>query len=406
MKKAYKLTSDGVLKKVETWRIVIPSEDNEKKEIHRYTIEKILKKISKKWGGWSNYPMEGGWFGNGRLYIDKNFDITVDIGGLSAINNTPEKFMLDLKNELQKELLQEKIYIKKEKEIEELLSTSEYFEEIGIDINEEDIKKISRLDLKNIVENTELTIHRTGYKTIIILRSKEERKIIWKREILGVQIETTLDDIYGKNTIIIGPDQLGLLNPEEVKEKDIIVLGWNEIEGPSSKIPTDIWIAEVPKDEIERFGYFDQKRNPISRFEFLKSFTDSVIIDALILKILTPENGEIQSVIGNGGCLQFNERLCTYIPCYDLNETDSHVILKMAKEAINKIEENKVEYIKLIKAKIVNNYQKKLCSLVFSTLCKGTKRNIIFTQDDKVKILPMDTFYKMVKEVAGKNKLK
>lgn len=402
MSKAYKLKSDGVMKKVETWRIVIPREDNEKKEIPKGKIEKILNKISQKWGGWSNYPMEGGWFGNGRMYYDKNFDIVVDIGGLSAINSTPEKFMLDLKDELQKELMQEKIYIKKEREVEELLSLCEYFEEIGIDINKEDIKNISRLDLETIVENTELIFNRTGYKTIIIRRIEEGKIIIWKREILGVQIETQLDDIYGENAIIIGPDQIGLLNPEEVGQKEIIVLGWNEIEGPYSKIPKYIWITEVPDGEMDRFGYFDQKRNPISRHEFLKGFGDSMIVNSLILKVLTPKDGKVQTVIGNGGCIQFSERFCTYIPCYNLNEKDSHVIIKMVELATKKIQKNNVEYIKLVKAKIINNYQKKLSSLIFSTLYRGAKKNIIFTRDDKVNILPIDSLYKMIEEVAGK----
>jgi len=402
MSKAYKLTSDGVMKKVETWRIVIPREDNEKKEIPKKTIEKILKKIARKWGGWSNYPMEGGWFGNGMMYYDQNFDIVVDIGGLSAINNTSEKFMLDLKDDLQKELSQEKIYIKKEGEIEELLKLNEYFDEVGIDIKEDDIHNIPKADLRVIVENTELILNRAGYKTIMIQRIKEQKEILWKREILGIQMEAKIDDIYGEDAIIIGPDQLGLLDPEAVHEKEIIVLGWNEIEGPCFKIPTYAWITDVPDGEIDKYGYFDQKRNAISRHEFLKSFADSVIVNLLILKILTPKDGEIQIVVGNGGCLQFNERFITYIPCYDLNEEDSKVIIKMVADAKKKIDNNSIEYIKLMKAKIINNYQKKLNSLISSSYHRGTKKNIIFTREDKVKVLSIDSLYKMVEEVAGK----
>jgi hypothetical protein len=403
MSKAYKLTSDGVMKKVETWRIVIPRESNDRKEIPKNIIEKILEKISRKWGGWSNYPMEGGWFGNGRMYYDKNFDIVVDIGGLSAINNTPEKFMLDFKDELQKELSQEKIYIKKEGDVEELLKLSEYFDEIGIDIKGVDIQNMPKSDLRVIVENAELIFNRTGYKTIIIQRIEEEKKILWKREILGIQIETKLDDIYGEDSIIIGPDQIGLLDPEVVHGKEIIVLGWKEIEGPYTKIPMDIWITDVPDGEIDKYGYFDQKRNAISRHEFLKSFADSIIINSLILKILIPKDGKIQIVVGNGGCLQFYKRFATYIPCYNLNEKDSHVIINMVKEAMKRIDTDNIEYIKLVKAKIVNNYQKKLNSLISSNLYGRRKKNIIFTIDDKVSILPIDSLYKMVEEVAGKN---
>ena len=105
----YSATEKGVEKRIESWQINIPLSDNQQKPFPKEIIETIKSKILSKFGGLTSFNVVGNWKSGEKLYIDNNIVIIIDIP--VKYHGSASTFFIELKEELMKELRQEKIYI-------------------------------------------------------------------------------------------------------------------------------------------------------------------------------------------------------------------------------------------------------------------------------------------------------
>ena len=80
----YSVTVDGVLKKIETWQVIIPLHDNSGVAFEEATIESILDQITLTFPGLTMINCAGRWRGKDRVYIDKNLQVLIDALPLSS----------------------------------------------------------------------------------------------------------------------------------------------------------------------------------------------------------------------------------------------------------------------------------------------------------------------------------
>jgi len=123
----YHLSENGVEKSIETWKIIVPLHDNDKKEFPEELINATKTKIASEFGGLTAINVVGQWQSGKELFIDRNILIIVDIPIKDRKRTTA--FFLNLKDVLREELKQHNIYVTFENDVSELLSVNEFLRE-------------------------------------------------------------------------------------------------------------------------------------------------------------------------------------------------------------------------------------------------------------------------------------
>jgi len=105
----YYATHKGIGKRIESWKIVVPSLDNQKRTFPEAVMDAIKAKIIDEFGGLTTFNVIGYWKSGKQIFADESRVIIVDLpvkdhGRASA-------FFANLKDVPRKELRQEKIYI-------------------------------------------------------------------------------------------------------------------------------------------------------------------------------------------------------------------------------------------------------------------------------------------------------
>src|SRR2546423_6160413 len=108
----YTVTTNGVLKAVESWSVTIPLRDNQGSSFKKEFIDSLLEKILLDYPGFTIISSLGYWKGNDQIYVDQNYQIVIDT--VPDNSGDSSEFFSTVKAELQKSLQQEKIYITKQ----------------------------------------------------------------------------------------------------------------------------------------------------------------------------------------------------------------------------------------------------------------------------------------------------
>src|ERR1017187_10018414 len=171
----YSIQNSGILKRIETWHVIIPKHDNDGKPFDQQTIESILQEITLTFPGFTLVNCTGCWEDGGRVYRDDNIEVLIDV--LPSTVDAATEFFNRLKQDLQARLNQKKIYVTKESSKEEFRTFDEFFDEIGIEPNSTGDEEGKKRAAIKFIEQIDFVLKRLSYETIALQRDFQNRKI-------------------------------------------------------------------------------------------------------------------------------------------------------------------------------------------------------------------------------------
>ena len=299
----YYLSGNGVEKSVETWNIIVPLFDNDKNKFPKNIIAAVKSKVVQEFGGLTEINVIGQWQSGKELYTDRNIQIIVDIPVKDHLETSA--FFLGLKDNLRKELKQEKIYVKLEKSSSELLTFSEFLQELGFEVSYEQSQSFTQDNIKNIIEQLDKVQIRSDYHTLKITRDIRTKNIIWEREILGMRLVTNINDCYPIDVYIVSADKLETYFTKEHFGKPLVVIGDYEYQSfilDKNKIvhllDPDSFVQYIeengePKYEHEWHGRMDTS-------EFIPTYIEELLVNYVILREMRNQDKIIMNVGSNG----------------------------------------------------------------------------------------------------------
>ena len=360
----YSATENGVEKRIESWQITIPLADNQQQPFPEEIIETIKSQIISKFGGLTSFNVVGYWKSGEKLYLDKNIVIIIDVP--VKYHGTASAFFMELKDELMKELRQEKIYITKENEKSELLSFNEFLQELGFEVASGQKQPLTQDNIEKLIKESNIVNRRLSYKTLNLIRDKKSRKIIWEREILGIKIETKIDDNYPQNAVILPADGLEKYFSEELVGKNIIIIGDYEYQSYILDKEKRRYVIGAPQnfskydkgDKEPLYGPHDW-HGLLRTSEFIPTFVEQIFVNYIILREMGVSKDKIMINVGSDGSMQAGEPYLLICPAIIPDTETQEVILDYVKKAADIYENGSIDEIALMQAKVMNRYNEK-----------------------------------------------
>lgn len=360
----YFATEKGVEKRIESWQITIPLSDNQQQPFPEELIETIKSKIISKFGGLTSFNVVGYWKSGEKLYLDKNIVIIIDVP--LKYHGTASAFFMELKNELMKELRQEKIYITKENEKSELLSFNEFLQELGFEVASGQKQLLTQDNIEKLIKESGIVNRRLSYKTLNLIRDKKSRKIIWEREILGIKIVTKIEDNYPLDAVILPADGLEKYFSEELFGKNIIIIGDYEYQSYVLDKEKRIYIIGAPQ-KFSKYDKGDEEplygphawHGLLRTSEFIPTFVEQILINYIILREMGVSKDKIMINVGSDGSMQAGEPYLLLCPAIIPDTKIQEVILDYVKNASDMYETGSIDEIALMQAKVMNRYNEK-----------------------------------------------
>lgn len=372
----YSINKNGITKKLETWQLIIPLVDNSGNKFPQTQIDEILENIATTFPGYTVVNCMGFWKDEKQTYRDDNLQVVIDT--LPKENTDTSIFFSKLKNELCKTLGQEKIYVTKTGDKEELISFNEFFSELGLELERSENSEEENLNLaRQIVERQSFIIQRLAYETVVLQRDFENKKIIWERKICGVRLRTEFEDNYSNNVVLCGADQLNQLGNAILQNKEIVIVGDYEyqkyfLEKIGYKPIVEASLGNL-KNEI---AFIDQLGDPITIKKFIELFSMSVFSNYMVLREENFQSQEIDINVGKDGSLQIGEndnngRYLFHCPAIIEDKNVQKLVIDCLKKAIYQYENNQLDTIALLQLKARTNYVKNR-SIVRNTIINKT----------------------------------
>jgi hypothetical protein len=360
----YYSTKGGVEKRIESWKIVIPLYDNNKQSIPKTVIDDIKNTIVSNFGGLTSYEVVGYWVSGKQKSIDNNIIIIVDIPVKD--HNQSSSFFLKLKEDLRRDLKQEKIYVIHEESKSELLTVNEFLKELGFEISLDQPQYLSQKNVDKLVSESDVIKKRLGYKTIKLERNSQLGTIEWEREILGIKLKSIIQDIYPKNAIILSADKLEEYFTEENFRKSLLIIGDYEYQSYILDMEKQRYVVDDPS-HFERYNR--GKKEPLyglhpwhgllKTSEFIPVFTGQVLIYYILLREYGIPRKRIHIIVGVNGAMIKGEKKLMLCPG-PIPDKDVHkILLKTIREAIIKYESGTIDEIALMQTKVKNRYNEK-----------------------------------------------
>jgi len=335
--------------------------DNDGKDFDSATISSILEDISLNYPGFSIVNCVGYWRGENRTYIDNNFQLIVDV--LPSDPHSSAGFFTELKEGLSTQLKQEKIYITKNESRSELLTFSEFFQEIGIEALSLKGEKAEKALAEQVITRIDVIHSRLGYETTLLRRDKEKRKIIWERKLCEITLNSQLDDPFPDDFQLVAADQIDSLSRILGKYDSIAIIGGYEYQFYALKKLTNRPLVEAELKNIhltDKFQYYSQTGVPISIRAFIEGFTANVFANILVLRDEGFLAEEISVNVGRDGSLQIASsplgKPLLYVPAIIPHEAVQKEIIKCLGHAVELYELNKLDNIALMQAKAKHRY--------------------------------------------------
>lgn len=360
----YYATKNGVEKRVESWKIIIPLSDNQQKGFPEKIIEVTKSNIINEFGGLTSCNVVGYWKSGRDIFFDKSIMIIVDISVKN--HKTASTFFVNLKKKLRQKLRQEKVYVTCESQKSELLSDNEFLRELGFEIPVDQPQQLTQENINKLVGKLGIVEKRLGYKTLSLKRNKKSKKIIWEREILGIKILTEIEDSYPKDVVILPADNLEMYFTEDSFGKPLIIIGDYEYQS---------YILDKEKrryivGESGIFSKYDKgNKEPLygphpwhgmlRTSQFIPTFADQILINYIILRELGIEKHKIKINVGSDGSRQRGGGKLLRCPAIIPDQKVQKVIIKSLKKAIDSYESGVIDEIALMQAKVMNRYNEK-----------------------------------------------
>jgi hypothetical protein len=360
----YSITATGINKKLETWQLIIPLNDNFGNKFTQTQIDEVLENIALTFPGYTVVSCMGFWKDQKQTYKDENYQVLIDT--LSSDSDETTAFFSNLKDDLCKTLGQEKIYVTKTANKEELISFKEFFSELGLEVqykigDDEANQKLAQ----QIVTSQEFVFKRLAYETLVLQRNPETKKIIWERKICGIRLRSEFDDNLPEEIILCGADQINELGNAIFGDKDIVIIGDYEYQ---KYILEKISYRPLVETKSENFNnetaFVDREGNTINTKKFIELFSMSVFNNYVVLREENFTSKEIRINVGKDGSLQIGENKVNgnYLLSCPAIINDANVqqeIIRCLEEAMIKFESNQLDTIALLQTKARNYFIKK-----------------------------------------------
>jgi len=359
----YSITEGGIIKRLETWKIIIPKHNNEGVNFPPEKIEEVFEYISLNYPGFTIVNCIGYWKDQVQIYTDKNYQIIVDT--LSSNSSESSQFFSRLKTKLAGDFKQEKIYVTKTNDKEELLSFVEFFEEVGLHISNEIYDNEKSISIaKEIISSREFIVNRLGYETVVLRKDSSKNKIVWERKLCGLRLRSEFEDNVPDGAVLIGADQIEKLGAAIFKGDNIVIVGNYEFQHYILDKFRYRPLVEAKLGEIKNdISFRDREGNPIDTKKFIELFSMSVFCNYLALREENYYSNEIKINVGKDGSMQIGEsemngNCLMHTPATISDKRVQVEVIRCVETAVKLFEENKLNPIALLQAKARNNYIK------------------------------------------------
>jgi len=374
----YNVSSEGVLKKVETWHIVLPLHDNDKKPFPKELLDSVVDQIADSFPGMSVVSTSGRWKESGVVYSDKSLTVIVD--ALQTDHCASKAFFETLKRELAIKLKQQKIYVTHADTRSELLTIDEFLTEMGVESKEIASDKLALA--KTLAAHIDIVRVRVSYETTLLRRLEQTKQIQWERRLCGVKLVSVFDDPFPPNARLLAADRIDdftWLWEGDVPEA-IAIIGDHEyqrflVENGSLRPLVPV---SLPQDTDDRF--LAPAGHSISAQRFVEEFSGAVVVGYIALREEGFLQSEITVSVGSDGSLQEGQRsggkgrALLFSPAAIANPFIRHEIIRCAQLAIDSYESDTLEPLGLAQAKAMHRSVYKRAAARYS-LTKGKDGN-------------------------------
>jgi hypothetical protein len=369
----YYLAENGVEKSIETWKIIVPLHDNEKKEFPEEIITSIKTRIVNEFGGLTAINVIGQWQSGEELFTDRNIQMIVDVPVKDHERTTA--FFLNFKDKLREELKQHKIYVTFENSASELLSVNEFLKELGFEVIPEQPQSLTQDDVQNLIRQSDKVQKRLGYRTLSLTRDAHLKNIIWEREILGTKLCTRFEDKYPADAVILSADNLEDYFKMDYFGKLLVVVGDYEYqsfildkERRRYVVGDPASFSKYDKGDLEPLYGPHAWHGTLRTSEFIPTYVEEILINYIILRELGARKERIVINVGSDGSMQSVGRLLLGCPAYIPDKAVQIAIMDGFIRAKNLYENGTIDEIALMQAKVLNRYNEK------RALIKGSRK--------------------------------
>ncbi|MGA8849422.1 MAG: hypothetical protein WB564_06340 [Dehalococcoidia bacterium] len=366
----YQLIENSIEKSIETWRVIVPLHDNDKKEFSEELIDSIRTRIFKEFGGLSEVNVVGQWQNGDEVSTDRSIQIIVDVPPKEHIRTAA--FFLGLKDSLRKELEQHKIYVTFESHSSELLSVNEFLQELGFEVTSEQRRSLTQKDIQTLIEQSDRVQKRLGYQTLSVTRNAVLKSIIWEREILGTRIVTSIQDNYPVDAVILSADKLEDYFRKENFGKPLVVIGDYEYQSFILDKEKRRYIIGSP-NEFSEYDQGDEAPKFLHEWhgflktsEFIPTYVEELLVNYIILRELGAEQERMTMSVGSDGAIQFSGGLLLHCPAHIPDKKVQTAILDAFIKAKHQYESGTIDDIALMQVKVLNRYTAKKAMLIGS----------------------------------------
>lgn len=373
----YRVTDSGILKSVESWCVTIPLYDNDKQPFDKQTVDSILEGILLNYPGFTITNSVGYWKGADKTYDDESYQVLID--AVPDSQHDSSRFFAALKQDLQVRLRQEKIYITKQDSKQELLSFAEFFEEIGVQAETNNLREEACQLAKQMVNSLGFVLQRLGYETTVLRRDSERKKVIWERKLCGIKIRSELDDDFPSEVKIIAVDQISEIGDALLAPQPFAIIGTYEFQFyvlDKSNYRSLVEVDEEKIQDVTKTKYLSPYGEPLTVKRFIEEFTMSVFTNWVVLRDEGFLPKDIKLSVGSDGSLQHaaNEAggILLHCPASIPEEATQKEIIRCLAAAIKLYEANATDTIAVMQAKAKNNYILKRAFVRRSLKHKGT----------------------------------
>ncbi len=130
--KSYIASKNGVIKVVETWQMIVPMQERQKKPFPKEIRDVIRADVLRVFSGDTEVEVVGSWKQDQRIDIEENIRIEVDV--YTEDHDKAEAYMAEAKKVLASSLKQDKIYVTFSLSRFEFLLPEEFRSDLGLTI--------------------------------------------------------------------------------------------------------------------------------------------------------------------------------------------------------------------------------------------------------------------------------
>jgi hypothetical protein len=371
----YKVSDAGVLKEIETWHLVLPLHDNDKKPFPTETIDGVVAEITGTFPGLTAVNASGRWTQDGQVYSDSSLLIIVD--ALPTDRAASQSFFEGLKVRLAQDLKQSKIYVTLHSSRSELLTIDEFLKEMGVEVDEIITDKPTLA--RKLASSIDAVRIRMGYETLLLRRLEESKQIRWERRFCGVHLVSVFEDHFPAGTRLLAADRVSdYVHFFAGNHSDAYaVVGDYEFQRylvqETSFRP--LVPAVLPPDINDRFT--SPGGVSLTAKRFVEEFTGAVAVGYIALREEGFLPGEITVSVGSDGSLQHAKHATgkgaalVISPATIPNEVIQREIIRCAGVACNGYEAGSLDLIALAQAKAMHRSVLKRAAARFS-MAKAT----------------------------------